>query len=286
MIVNPAAARGRAPRSLASVLAQLRVLGAEHRVIRTEGLLHASEEAEQAAAGGETVLAVGGDGLVGAAAGGVSAGDGTLAVVPAGRGNDFARVLGVPREAGDATRLAVSGQARSVDLGDVDGRPFVGIASVGVDSDANRIAAEARLVRGELVYPYAALRALAAWKHASFELVVDGQRLRCRGYSVAVANSCAYGGGMILVPHARLDDGRLDVLTIEAHPKLRFLRTFPKVFRGNHVRDPSVRFLSARTVELRADRPFAVYADGEPIGRLPVTVRVRPAALRVIAPRT
>ena len=122
-----------------------------------------------------------------------------------------------------------------------------------------------------------------AWRHACFEIVTDGATQRVRGYSVAVANARAYGGGMMLVPHARLDDGRLDVLTIAAHPKLRFLRTFPRVFNGGHVGDPALRFTTATTVEVSADRPLVVYADGEPIATLPVTVRVRPGALRVIA---
>ena len=203
-----------------------------------------------------------------------------LAIVPAGRGNDFARVLGIRRAPAEAARLAVEGEPRAVDLGEVGGRAFVGFASVGIDSDVNRIAHEAQLVRGGLVYAYAGLRALAARRHAGFEIVADGSTQRIRGYSVAVANSRAYGGGMVRVPHARLDDGRLDVLTIAAHPKLRFLLSFPRVFSGRHVTDPALRFTSAAEVELRADRPLVVYADGEPIA----TVRVRPGAVRVIAP--
>ena len=284
LIVNPAAARGRALDSLPPALATLRSLGAEHRVVHALGLSHARAQAASAAARGETVVAVGGDGLVGALAGAVSEAGGTLAIVPAGRGNDFARVLDIPRASGAAARLAAAGKPRTVDLGEVDGRAFVGIASVGIDSDVNRIAHQARLVRGGLVYAYAGLRALAAWRHAHFKIVADGRRQRIRGYSVVVANSRAYGGGMIRVPHARLDDGRLDVLTIAAHPKLRFLRSFTRVFTGRPVRDSALRFTSAAEVGLHADRPFVVYADGEPIASLPATVRVRPGALRVIAP--
>ena len=283
MIVNPAAAGGRALDSLPPALAALRSLGVEHRVARSHGLPDARAQAAGAVARGETVVAVGGDGLVGALAGAVSEAGGSLAIVPAGRGNDFARVLAIPQRPEAAARLAVEGEPRAVDLGEVDGRAFVGIASVGIDSDANRIAHEARLVGGRLIYAYAALRALAAWRHADFEVLCDGAARRFRGYSVAVANASAYGGGMVLVPHARLDDGRLDVLTIAAHPKLRFLRSFPRVFRGGHVGDPALRFASATAVELRADRPLVVWADGEPISSLPVTVRVRAGALRVIA---
>ena len=171
-----------------------------------------------------------------------------------------------------------------LDVGEVNGAAFVGIASLGFDSDANRIANESRLVRGKLVYLYAALRALAAWRPARFEVTVDGERHAVVGYSVAVANSKAYGGGMFVVPHAELDDGRLDVLMAGQKPKLRFLGDLPKVFRGTHVDDPAARFLRGEVVEVAADRPFTVYADGDPIAELPARITVARRALRVVTP--
>ena len=115
-------------------------------------------------------------------------------------------------------------------------------------------------------------------------MTVDGEARDIAGYSVSVANSPRYGGGMRLVPHADIADGRLDVITIERFPKLGFLRVFPRVFRGGHVGHPAVHFFKGHTVELRADRPFVVWADGEPIARLPATVGVLPRCLRVVAP--
>lgn len=284
LFVNPAAAGGRALKALRTARGELERLGAEHRAIETAGLEHARDEAAAATAAGETVVAVGGDGLVGQLAGALRGAGSALGIVPAGRGNDFARVLGIPTEPGAAARLCVEGEERLLDVAEVDGAPFIGIASVGFDSDANRIANEARLVRGNLVYLYAALRALAGWRHATFEVTVDGERHQVTGYSVAVANSKAYGGGMLLVPHAELDDGLLDVLMVGEGSKLKFLRDLPRVFKGTHVNDPAVRFLKGERVEVRADRPFVVYADGDPIGELPVTVRVAERCLRVIVP--
>src|SRR5207245_2287445 len=101
--------------------------------------------------------------------------------------------------------------------------------------DANRIANEARFVKGNLVYLYAALRALAAWKPARFDVVLDGDRHEFEGYAVAVANSRAYGGGMFIAPDAELDDGLLDVVWTARVGKLRFLSNLPKVFKGTHV---------------------------------------------------
>ena len=284
VIVNPTAGRGRALATLRAACAELDRIGADYRVEESKGLDHARGAAEAAIAARETVVAVGGDGLVACLASVLCGSPGALAVVPAGRGNDFARAIGVPSEPAAAARVAVEGRERLIDVGEVDGKPFLCIASVGFDSDVNRLAAGARLARGRLAYVYAALRALAGWKHATFEVRVDGRAQTFAGYSVAVANTGVYGGGMKLAPHARLEDGLLDVVTVATAGKLDFLMTFSKVFRGRHVAHPAIGFQTAETVALDAERPFDVYADGEPIGRLPVTVRVRPRALRVIAP--
>ena len=284
LLVNPAAAGGRSLRSLSEATAALRAAAAEHRVVETHGLDHARELAGEAAATGEAIVAVGGDGMVGALAGVLRDAPVPLGIVPSGRGNDFARVLGIPFEPAAAARVLLDGSERMVDVAEADGRPFVGIASAGFDSDANRIANDTKLIRGNLVYVIAALRALAAWKPAAFRVTVDGETTEVSGYSVAVGNSKAYGGGMFLIPHAEVDDGRLDVFMSADTSKLTFLRDLPKVFKGTHVDNPSVSFLSGRQVLLEADRSFTVYADGDPIGELPLTVTVRERCLRVIVP--
>jgi YegS/Rv2252/BmrU family lipid kinase len=284
LFANPAAAGGRALAALPAVETELTHLGVQYRVVDTRGVDHARDEARQAAENGETVVAVGGDGLVGCMAGALRGSSGALAIVPSGRGNDFARVLRIPSEPREAARVAVDGAERTLDLGLANGRPFVGIASLGFDSDANRIANEARLVKGNLVYLYAALRALAGWKHARFRVTIDGETREVVGYSVAIGNSKAYGGGMFVFPHAKLDDGLLDVVTVRQHGKLRWLAAVPKVFKGTHVDSPYGRFDTGRVVEVVADRPFTVYADGDPIAELPLTVTVDEASLRVVVP--
>jgi YegS/Rv2252/BmrU family lipid kinase len=284
LFVNPAASGGRATQAVAPACAELDRRGAPFRVVAASGLGEALREARSAAEAGETVVAVGGDGLVGPLGGALRGAPEALAIIPAGRGNDFARVVGIPRDPAAAARLAIEGPERLVDVAEANGRPFVGIASLGFDSDANRVANEARLIRGKLVYVYAALRALIAWRPATFEVTVDGQTETVTGYSVAVANSKAYGGGMYVAPHAELDDGRLEVMTIARRSKLRFLVGLPKVFKGTHVNEPGIRFRSGARVEIGADRPFAVYADGDPIADLPMTVTVSPRSLRLVAP--
>jgi YegS/Rv2252/BmrU family lipid kinase len=285
LIVNPHAGGGKTARELGGVQETLRELGLDHHVERTTSLEHARELARAAAQAGETAVAFGGDGLIGAVADVLRHSDGVLGVLPGGRGNDFARMLGIPPTPRAACEVLANGEERRIDLGVVGEHAFIGIASCGFDSDANRIANETRLVRGRLVYVYGLLRAIAGWEPASFTVTLDGGEPRTlSGYTIAAANSRYYGGGMMLAPDATLQDGMLDVVMIAQTPKLRFLARAPSVLTGAHVRLDNVEVLRARTIEIAASRPFTVYADGDPIAELPATVSVLPAAVRTLVP--
>lgn len=288
MIANPSAGGGRARRALPAVERALAAHGFELRVELTRNLAHGRELARFAALAGETAVCLGGDGLIGAVVDGLrERPDALLGVLPGGRGNDLARVLGIPADPVEACEVIAAGFSRKMDVGEVDGHAFVGIASVGFDSEANRIANEAPSWLGNLVYLYGALRALAAWRPVRFgvELDCSGELHSFTGYTVGVCNSKTYGGGMRAAPDALLDDGLLDVLVLENVGKLRFLtRVLPRVFSGKHVLEPCVRVFRAREVSVSADRPFAMYADGDPIAQLPARVRVLPGAVRVLVP--
>jgi YegS/Rv2252/BmrU family lipid kinase len=284
LIVNPSAGGGRAATLLPRVEAALRARGVAFRVDRTESLAHARELARAARADGGVAAAMGGDGLLGAVAGELRGSDGVLGVVPGGRGNDFARKLGIGPDVERACDVLAGGRERTVDVAEADGKTFLGIASAGFDSDVQVIANATRLPLGRLVYVYATLRALRGWREARWEVTVDGVRHAFRGYTVAAANSGVYGGGMYLVPGAELDDGLLDVALLGARSKRRFLLSLPKVFAGTHVDAPQFVVLRGREVTFAADRPFQAYADGDPIAALPATVRVVPHALKVLVP--
>jgi YegS/Rv2252/BmrU family lipid kinase len=284
LIVNPSAAGGRTTAALDSVRTTLSGHGLEYRVELTRSLDHARELALAAAAAEEVAVAFGGDGLAAAIAGALKHSRGLLGVLPGGRGNDLARTLGIPLEPRAACAILATGVVRELDLGEVEGKTFIGIASCGFDSDANRIANATRVVRGNLVYLYSAAAALARWKPAAFDVELDGERRAFTGYSVALANSKFYGGGMMLAPDASMQDGLLDVVMIGHVTKARFLALLPTVFRGAHVNQRNVEIARAQRVEVRAERPFAMYADGDPLAKLPTTVRALPGAVKVIVP--
>ena len=285
LIVNPASGGGRGERLGVLAEEELRERGLDYRTIITTSLAHGVESAVAAHEGGELPVVMSGDGLIGQVGGALAGRGATMGILPGGRGNDLARVLGIPTEIPDAVRVLAEGRARAIDVGEVNEKRFLCIASIGFDSVANRTANETKVIRGSLVYAYAALRTLASWKPASFAVTLDGtETVEVRGYSVAVANSRAFGGGMFIAPDALLDDGRFDVVMSGATGKLRFLANLPKVFKGTHVDEEEVDVRRAATVEVTADREFEVYADGEPLTRLPASLRVLEGALSVLVP--
>jgi YegS/Rv2252/BmrU family lipid kinase len=283
LLVNPTSGGGRALKLLPRVEAALDARRVPFRVVRTRSLEHGVDKALAAVEAGELPVVISGDGMVGAIGGAIAGGETPLGIVPVGRGNDLARVLGIPTDPEEAIEVVLAGRTRTIDIGEANGRPFLGIASVGFDSDANRIANQSRL-GGNLVYAWAALRALAGWKPARFTIGIGEQRTRIEGFSVIVANNKAYGGGMFVAPDAELDDGEFDVVTIAQVGKLRFLGNLPKVFKGTHVRNDEVSVVRAARLSISASRPFAVYADGEHLTDLPADLRVIPSALRVLVP--
>ena len=285
LIMNPSSGGGRSKQLLPAVEKQLDLLRIPFRVERTRSLEHGIDLAFEAVDAREIPVVMSGDGLIGAVGGALAGVGSPVGLIPAGRGNDLARGLGIPTDPTAAVDCLAAGHTRSIDVGDANGKRFLGIASVGFDSDANRIANDAKFLKGQPVYAYAALRALAAWKPARFTLTENGVQSRITGYTIAVANNGFYGGGMNVAPTAVIDDGQLDVVTIGEVGKLRFLMNLPKVFKGAHIdKIDVVGHHRTTTIEIKASRPFTVYADGDPLTDLPATIRVIPSALKIIVP--
>ncbi len=284
LIYNPSAGAGRAARKLPAVEAELSRLGVSFHTAATSCIEDGERLALEAQAAGEIPVVLSGDGLIGRVASALRGRDAVMGLLPGGRGNDLARALGIPLDPVAACAVVARGVAQTLDLGEVEGRAFACVASYGFDSGVTELANRTKLIRGSAVYAYAALRALAAWHPARFELELDGARAAFVGFSVALANSRAYGGGMLVAPDARLDDGLLDVIVIGDIPKLRALPVLARVFRGTHVALPCVHVFRVREARVSADRPFRLFADGEPIADTPTTVRALPRAIRMLVP--
>jgi YegS/Rv2252/BmrU family lipid kinase len=285
ILCNPTAGGGKKPARAPEVEAALRARGLDFALELTSSPEHTAARAREAAENGEEVVAFGGDGMLRIVAHAIRGTDAVLGLLPGGRGNDFGHVLGIPPDPVAACEILADGEVRDLDAAEVDGDTFVGIASLGLDSIVNKLANDAPKALGRASYGVALFGGLRGWQPVDFELVLDGTPRSFTGYTVAVANSGRYGGGMKMAPDARLDDGLLDVVVIEDIPIRRLLRSLPKIFTGTHVNSDKVHVLQAREVSVAADRTFELYADGDPIGHTPATVRALPGALRFRAPR-
>lgn len=284
LLVNPSSAGGKSLRLLPRIEAELDARRAGFRVQKTKSLAHGAEQALLAAEAGEIPVVVSGDGLLGAVGGAMAGSDVPLGLIPAGRGNDLARALGIPEDPAGAVEVLLAGQSRRIDVGEANGKRFLGIVSVGFDSECNRLANETHFLRGNAVYAYSMIRTLVRWKPARFTIAVGEERRRLSGYFVAVANNSVYGGGMWIAPNAEIDDGEFDVVAISEVGKLRFLGGLRDVLKGEHLDKEEVSVFRAPRLELDASRPFPVYADGDHLTDLPVSLRVIPRCLSMIAP--
>ncbi|WP_269858298.1 diacylglycerol/lipid kinase family protein [Streptomyces sp. RPT161] len=287
-VVNPTAGGSQGAAALIPLARLLRDAGATLEVEYSRGLDHARTLAHQAAEQGRVVLGVGGDGMAGCVAGALAGSDAVVGIVPAGRGNDFARALRLPTEPAALAELLLHGTPRKVDAIEVESavhqrRAVLGSVYAGVDAVANRHANASRLLHGAASYYMGGLRAILTWRAAHYRLTVDGTLHEREGYTVVAANSGYYGFGRRIAPDAAVDDGLLDVVVIRDAPRPLFFSVMNELKDGRHVHRPQVEVLRGREIRIEADRPLPYGADGEVEATLPVTARVLPAALTVLA---
>lgn len=285
LVVNPVSGKQRGEQIARE--AGDRLTRAGHDVVRVHSVDGAQARAAVAAevdAGSELVLVVGGDGLLHDVLPALTARDVTVGLLPAGTGNDTARSLGIPVGDPDAALdVVLSGRTRTIDLADTDNGPVVTVVASGFDSKVNERANAMRWPRGNMRYNLAILAELRAFSPLSFTLTLDGVRLDTEAMLVAVGNGPSFGGGLRIAEGAVLDDGLLDVCIIRPVSKTKLVRVFPRLYRGTHVDLPEFERHLVREAVLECPGIVA-YGDGERLGPLPMTTRVRPAALRVLVP--
>jgi YegS/Rv2252/BmrU family lipid kinase len=261
--------------------------GVEGTVRLTEGPGHALELARAAVdARTAVVCAWGGDGTVNEVARAL-AGTGTaLGVVPAGSGNGLARELGIPWDPAAALGVALGRRERVIDVGDVEGRLFVNLAGIGLDAHVAALF-NARHGGRRGFWPYVAIgvREILRYRAREYTIRVGSETWQERALVIICANARQYGGGAVVAPTARPDDGQLDVVTVATRPPLVALRDALHLFRGTLDRAPGVSTRRTPTVEIAGSEPILFHVDGEAVTGGPVlTVRIRPAVLRVRVP--
>jgi diacylglycerol kinase (ATP) len=286
VIYNPAAGRGRARRHVREVEEYLRSRGARVDCEPSTGpddLVRIAAESSRASY--DRVVVCGGDGTVNLAVRDFDLFNAILAVIPTGSGDDFGRVMQIPRNIRRACDVVIDGRVREVDVALANGIRYLGVAGLGFDSEvadyANR---HVRFLRGSAVYLYAIFRVLPRFTARSVRIEsAEGTRHEEIMFA-AVGNTRQYGGGIRITPAAIVDDGLLDICIVHRTTRGQLLKTLPKAYTGAHVKSPFVECGRGREFRFESGRPMAVYADGEPLTHTPVTFSLASERLKVMVP--
>ncbi|MDD2805119.1 MAG: diacylglycerol kinase family lipid kinase [Elusimicrobiales bacterium] len=299
-IVNPAAGHGRAGKFWEGIKDRALRLAPGSGCAITEKPGQASELAEKAALGGaEKIIAVGGDGTFCEALEGVLAVPAerrraALGAFPAGSGCDLARHLGCPRDGEGLLAMLARGTVRPIDAGRVhytkeDGSPgvrhFINIAAFGLAGDvAHHIKEMGKPLGGTVSYAVSSLLSIAGARARELRLLADGREISGRYHLGVLANTSSMGGGMLVAPGAKDDDGRMDLVLVADMSRLALARKFPLLYRGTHLDSPGVSLVSLRRLEADSDETVYLNIDGEAGGRLPASFEVLPRAVSILAP--
>jgi YegS/Rv2252/BmrU family lipid kinase len=286
VIYNPTAGRGKARRWVREVEETLRARGARADCEPSTGpddLVRIA--AESSRAGYDRVVVMGGDGTLHLALREFDLAKGTLALIPTGSGDDFARVAGIPRKIREACDNVLRGRVREVDVALANNLRYLGVAGLGFDSEvaeyANR---NVKFLRGSAVYLYSILRVLPRFTPRRVSIRTDDGTREQAIMFAAIGNTRQYGGGIRITPDASIDDGLLDACIVHETTRMQLLKTLPLAYSGAHVKKPYVEITRGRAFHFDSDQSMAVYADGEPLTRTPVAFEVCAEKLRVVVP--
>lgn len=241
--------------------------------------------AESSRAGYDRVLVCGGDGSLNLAVREYDLAGPPMALLPLGSGDDFANVCGIPRALKKACDVAIDGRVREVDVATANGHRYMGVAGLGFDSEVNEYANQnGKYLSGSLVYLYAIFRVLPKFKPHRVRISTGNGSREEDIMFAAVGNSRQYGGGIRIVPDAKVDDHLLDVCIVHRTSIAQLLQTLPRAYNGSHVKKPFVE--TGRGLEFRfeSDDHLKVFGDGEHLTETPVAFALEPRKLKIVVP--
>ncbi len=300
-IVNPASARGDTLRTWADARKEIINCGVEFAEHLTTCEGEATQITREALTRGiNRIVAVGGDGTLGEIVNGyfdetghVVNGAASIGLLPSGTGSDFRRSLGLTSRT-DALRTLISSETRLLDaarteLHDRDGsivsRTFINVASFGLGGDVSGLVNQWRgslpkWIGGSARFTAASLVALGRYKNVAVSLRLDELDMKIHSNLIVVANGKFAGGGMMLAPHAELDDGLLDVIVTHGATRLDVIKELPRIQRGGLLKNPKVTEKRARSVSIHSVVPMPIDLDGEMVGYTPARITVLPSVVR------
>jgi YegS/Rv2252/BmrU family lipid kinase len=286
LIANPVSGTHRSRHIAAQVVELLGKRNVAYDLEFTTSPKHAAEIALRSCKGFDAIVAIGGDGTVHEIAGTMLDCETPLGIVPAGSGNDLIKSLGIPNSVHAAVDILVAGRTRVIDVGNINGLCFVNVVGIGFDAAVTHNSHGLRWpASGLLRYVLALIKTLGTYSSLPLTVTIDGNKTTQDLFLLTIGNGTTCGGGFRLTPHAKLDDGLLDVTFVKPITIPRLLWHLPKVFQGTL--DRVERYASMRQVRrlrVESSLPVPVHVDGE-IYRgdtMRLDVEIIPNALAII----
>ncbi|MCR4268930.1 lipid kinase [Nitratireductor sp. ZSWI3] len=283
LLINPKARRGREP--VDRVAERLRAAGLEITVELFEALPEIARDIVRLREGSDLVVVCGGDGSVSSAAMATMESGLPMGIIPMGTANDLARTLQVPVDPVRAAEVIAAGRLRPIDVGTVNGHAFFNVASIGLSTElAQNLQPGLKKRFGQLGYALAALKVLTGARRFDARITEKGFETHVETYQVAVGNGRHYGGGNVVEATAAIDDGHLDLYSLEMKNLWKLALMLRSFRSGRHGAWEEVRTARCIEFDVETAEPMPVNADGEIVTATPAHFKVHPKAISVFAP--
>jgi len=286
-LINPLAGKGKYQQVIHIIRQNLSGFNIKYEINVMENKAQTVHIARKAAENFDAVVAVGGDGTVNEVFNGIIGTKAVFGILPTGTGNGFAKSLGLPSSINEACQILIHGQVKTIDIGIINNRYFIGTAGIGFDAMiASYAGKKLGPLRGMWLYFYAGAINFFKYSPPLTNLNIDSENIQIRPLLVVVANTKRYGGGALIAPNALPDDGLFDVCVIKEMGAIELIWNLPKLFTGKHIKLSKVSIYRAKSVVIETDSPTYAHADGEAIGNYSkMEFQLLPRAIKVLVPK-
>ena len=287
-ILNPVAGKGKTLKLIPDIHDYFRGRNEEYIVETTEYPGHATEIAARYSSSEDCrIYSIGGDGTLNEVLNGMARTGSSLAAIPGGSGNDFIKSIIGRHHLKDMIKNVIEGEERLIDLAKVNDKYFINITSLGFDAQVVLKTLNYKklpLISGKMAYMLGIFTSIMKCESHDMEIVIDGRRQKTKTLLVAIGNGRYYGGGMLALPKAEINDGLLEICLVEEMKRLRILHLFPKYMKGLHETIPGVHFFRAKNVEIIPYKPVPMNLDGELLLADKAVFTIIKDGLRFVAP--
>lgn len=285
-IVNPVAGKGRTLELIPKIQESFEREKIDYDISITEKKGNAEKLAKEGIEKGfNHIVSVGGDGTAYEVVNGIRDGMVTFGILPAGTGNDFARMIGMPRNYNEILKIIKCAKTRRIDVGRVNDRYFLNCSSVGIDAEiVKETEGIKKYISGTSAYILGVFKTLVRYKSKEIMIEIDKRVIKRNIELVAVSNGRYYGGGMKINPKAEVEDGLLDICVVNKMKKAKFASLFLTVFRGNHIRIKEVEIFRGKEIKIYGDESLLLNVDGDIVGTIPAEIKVDRTSLDIVVP--